>query len=177
MDLAPAIVTAVPLKIRQQRTVEQALMGRQWPTDIKAGLSLIGLYEYFHLWDALQEVELTTEQDRHIWKWDSSGTFSTKSAYQAFHNGAITFEPWLIKPFIMEPLLLNLGDVYEKPGLHPNEKSSSGSQSAIGVGLLIDWQEEVCRILPAVCFVTKQMRTCNTFSLIVYLQGNFGSKY
>ncbi|GJN25113.1 hypothetical protein PR202_gb12900 [Eleusine coracana subsp. coracana] len=42
MDLAPAVITAVPPKARQQRTVEQALMGRQWSTDIKAGLSLIG---------------------------------------------------------------------------------------------------------------------------------------
>jgi hypothetical protein len=94
MDLAPAVVPAVPLKIRQTRTVEQALNGRQWPTDIQAGLSLVGLYEYFHLWDALSEFELSTDQDRHVWKWESSGKFSTKSAYRAFHNGSTTFEPW-----------------------------------------------------------------------------------
>lgn len=66
MDLAPTVVTAVPLKVRQQRTVEQALMGHQRPTDIQVGRSLIGLYEYFQLWDTLLEVELTTEQVRHI---------------------------------------------------------------------------------------------------------------
>lgn len=93
-DLAPSVVTVVPLQIQQQRTVAEAFLERQWPSDIKAGLYLVGLYEYFQLWDALLEVELTEEPDQHIWRWESSCSYSSKSAYQAFYNGTITFEPW-----------------------------------------------------------------------------------
>ncbi|GJM95726.1 hypothetical protein PR202_ga12503 [Eleusine coracana subsp. coracana] len=93
-ELAPSVVAAVPLKTKQQRTVAEALLGRQWPTDIQSGLSLVGLYEYFQLWDALLEVDLSEENDQHIWRFDNSGLFSTKSAYRAFHIGATTFEPW-----------------------------------------------------------------------------------
>jgi hypothetical protein len=94
MDLAPAVVAAVPIKTRKHRTVAEAFLERRWPRDIQAGLSLVGLYEYFQLWDALLEVNLSDDNDQHSWRWEASGSFSTKSAYQAFFNGAITFEPW-----------------------------------------------------------------------------------
>jgi hypothetical protein len=93
-DLAPMVVAAVPRKIQKKRTVEEALINHQWVSDIKGGLSLIGLSEYLHTWDILQEIVLSNEEDQHVWKFDKSGVFSSKSAYRAFFNGAITFEPW-----------------------------------------------------------------------------------
>lgn len=36
---------------RKQHTVAQALHDQSWPADIQGGLSLIGLFEYFQLWD------------------------------------------------------------------------------------------------------------------------------
>jgi len=33
-------------------------------------------------------------QDRHIWRLDTSGCYSFKSAYTALFYGAVTFEPW-----------------------------------------------------------------------------------
>ena len=93
-ELAPLVVAAVPARTRQQRLVADVLTGLRWPTDIQGGLSMIGLYQYFQLWDALSEVELSAEDDQHVWRFDSSGYFSSKSAYEAFFNGAITFEPW-----------------------------------------------------------------------------------
>ncbi|GJN35167.1 hypothetical protein PR202_gb23914 [Eleusine coracana subsp. coracana] len=93
-ELAPSVVAAVPIKIRQQRTVAEAFMERQWPRDIQGGFSLVWLYEYFQLWDVLLEVNLSEDNDQHTWRFDGSGSFSTKSAYQAFFNGAMTFEPW-----------------------------------------------------------------------------------
>jgi hypothetical protein len=55
---------------------------------------MIGLYEYFQLWDALQDIQLSEGEDCHTWRFDSSGQFSNKSAYRAFFHGSITFEPW-----------------------------------------------------------------------------------
>lgn len=102
-ELAPTVVMAVPLQIRQQRTVAEAFLERRWPSDIRAGLSLVGLCKYFQLWDALLEVELTEEPDQHIWQWESSGSYSSKSAYRAFFNGAITVEPLAEAMEIMGP--------------------------------------------------------------------------
>lgn len=51
-------------------------------------------FEYFQLWDIIQDFLLTTTKDSHSWRFESSGIFTSKSAYQAFFNGLITFEPW-----------------------------------------------------------------------------------
>jgi hypothetical protein len=87
VDLAPSVLAAVPSKVQQQRTVAQALQDLSWPRDIQAGLSFIGLFEFFQLWDLIHEVVLSQEEDQHIWKLDGSGCFSSKSAYRAFFNG------------------------------------------------------------------------------------------
>jgi hypothetical protein len=39
-------------------------------------------------------VTLTDQEDRHTWKLESDGAFSSKSAYRAFFEGSSTFEPW-----------------------------------------------------------------------------------
>ena len=93
-DLAPLVFEVVPLAIRKERTVAQGMQGLSWLADISGGLNLIGLYEYFQLWDVIAETHLSQEEDSHFWRFDSSGQFSSKSAYQAFFNGAIPFEHW-----------------------------------------------------------------------------------
>jgi hypothetical protein len=90
----PAVVAAVPLQIQRECSIAEALVNHKWVTDIRSGLSLIGLVEFFHQWDIMQEKELSKEEDRHIWRLDKYGLFSSKSAYRAFFQGAITFEPW-----------------------------------------------------------------------------------
>lgn len=65
-----------------------------WPSDIKGGLSMIGLFEYFQLWDILLDIVLSDEEDHHSWRLDASGQYTSKSAYHAFFNGSVTFEPW-----------------------------------------------------------------------------------
>lgn len=55
---------------------------------------MVGLFEFFQLWDAVHEMDLSQEVDHQIWQQDGSGVFSSKLAYKAFHNGATTFEPW-----------------------------------------------------------------------------------
>jgi hypothetical protein len=93
-DLAPTVVAAVPMKTQQQRTVVEALNNHRWTRDIQGGLSMIGLYEFFHLWDALRDILLTDEDDKHIWRFESSGQFTSRSVYLAFFHGSVGFEPW-----------------------------------------------------------------------------------
>jgi hypothetical protein len=93
-DLAPAVVAVVPSRTRKQRTVADALQGHAWPADISGGLSLVGLFEYFQLWDILHKAILSQDDDVHVWRLEGSRQFTSKSAYQAFFNGSITFAPW-----------------------------------------------------------------------------------
>jgi hypothetical protein len=47
------------------------------------------------VWDLLQEVLLQPEvEDIHKWRFEASGQFSTKSAYEAFFNGSVYFQPY-----------------------------------------------------------------------------------
>jgi hypothetical protein len=41
-------------------------------------------------------ISITSEEDSHSWRLESSGSFSSKSAYQAFFNGSTFFEPWCL---------------------------------------------------------------------------------
>ncbi|GJM90991.1 hypothetical protein PR202_ga07324 [Eleusine coracana subsp. coracana] len=93
-NLAPCVFAAVPQKVRKQRTVGEALQAHDWSADIRGGLSMVGLFEYFQLWDTLHEFALSTDADVHVWRLGKCGEFTSKSAYQAFHNGSVTFEPW-----------------------------------------------------------------------------------
>uniref|UniRef100_A0A0A9AK00 Uncharacterized protein n=1 Tax=Arundo donax TaxID=35708 RepID=A0A0A9AK00_ARUDO len=93
-NLAPEIFSRVPARIRHRRTVAEALQDGTWIRDIQGGLSLTGIIEYLKLWDTVRELDLTQQDDRHIWRFESSGSFSTRSAYRALFTGSISFELW-----------------------------------------------------------------------------------
>jgi hypothetical protein len=93
-NLAPTVFACVPPRIRKTRTVAEALNNGEWPRDIQGGLSWVGIGEYLQLWDCLIEIALTDQEDRHSWRLDASGCYSSKSAYKAYFFGAVTFEPW-----------------------------------------------------------------------------------
>lgn len=54
VELAPMVVAAVPLSAQKTRTVAEALQNHNWTDDVRGGLSMIGLFEYFQLWDMMQ---------------------------------------------------------------------------------------------------------------------------
>lgn len=93
-EFAPNVHKSVPVRVRKSRTVADAMNDLTWVTDIRGALSWHGLMEYLELWDALSEFNLTSTEDLHRWKFESSGLFSSRSAYRAFFTGAIHFEPW-----------------------------------------------------------------------------------
>jgi hypothetical protein len=90
-ELAPAVAAAVAPKVAASRTVAQCLTNRSWVADIKPVLSINGIHQYLILWDLLENMVLTEEADKHIWRHTASGTFSSKSCYRAFFWGVYCF--------------------------------------------------------------------------------------
>jgi hypothetical protein len=74
--------------------VAEALVNNCWVSGIRGGLSWIGIREFLQLWDCLQSIELSGQEDRRILKLEVGGCYSSKSAYRAFFQGLVTFEPW-----------------------------------------------------------------------------------
>jgi hypothetical protein len=96
---------------KKTRTVQQVLPSFSWVQDIEANLSLAGIEQYLQLWDVIENFHLENTNDKHVWRFSSNGTFSSKSAYRAFFRVAIVFEPW---------------KRIWKPGKPPNAKSLYG---------------------------------------------------
>lgn len=93
-NLAPALVALVPRRVLHKRTVQEALDNQQWIEDIRGSLPGQAFYEYFLLWDIMQQVQLSPGvQDQHRWTPSSSGVYSSKSAYSRFFLGSTEFEP------------------------------------------------------------------------------------
>jgi len=77
------------------RTVADALNNRRWISDLKGALTVDVIIEYLQLWDLLENFELQPAvEDTHIWQFSTSGSYSTKSAYEALFTRAIHFSPW-----------------------------------------------------------------------------------
>jgi len=91
---APNVFKSVPPRQRKSRTVNEALHELTWVSDIRGALGWQGLAEYLQLWDELVDFVVNDLEDIHHWMFDTSGTFSTRSAYRAFFVGSIGFEPW-----------------------------------------------------------------------------------
>jgi len=83
-NLPPNVHKCVPPKVWRTRNVAEALHKLTWVSDIKGALDWHGLAEYLQLWDTISDITLNILQDVHLWKFESSGIFSTKSAYRAF---------------------------------------------------------------------------------------------
>ena len=93
-DLAPNVYKCVPSKVQKTRTVAEALHDLTWVADIKGALGWHGLAMYLQLWESISIITLNVLDDVHHWKLESSGIFSTISAYRAYFFGSTTFEPW-----------------------------------------------------------------------------------
>lgn len=47
--------------------------------------------EYLDLWEATENVILSDQPDRTMWRWTPDGRYSAKSAYDKLHTGSIPF--------------------------------------------------------------------------------------
>jgi hypothetical protein len=62
-DVAPAVLSLAPNRQRSKRTVQEASLNNAWVADIQGGLSMQALFEYFKLWDLVQELHLSEVED------------------------------------------------------------------------------------------------------------------
>jgi hypothetical protein len=83
LQLAPDLWNAVPPRIRKSRSVRDALSGRRWIRDITFARTVPVVVQYLRLWDYLQNIHLSDEPDRFIWKWSYNEEFSSSLAYRA----------------------------------------------------------------------------------------------
>ena len=91
--LAPAVHAAVATRTQNRRTVREALQGRTWIRDISGALGIQAILEYLSLWTSLQSLDaLSEEPDSIIWRWESSGEYSARSAYQSMFVGRVQFQ-------------------------------------------------------------------------------------
>jgi hypothetical protein len=92
-ELAPELTAAVPRRFLKQQTVQEALNSGNWASDVRNDLSDRGFLQLICIWISVQEFQLAPGvADQHIWTPSPSGSFS-KSAYDCFFLGAVTFEP------------------------------------------------------------------------------------
>ena len=77
------------------RMVAEALHNRRWISDLRGALTVDVIFEYIQLWGLLENFELQPAvDDTHIWQFSTSGSFTTKSAYDTLFTGAIHFSHW-----------------------------------------------------------------------------------
>jgi hypothetical protein len=94
-DIAPRLLTAIPMQRVNKCTIQEALFGHKWISDIRGALTVGVLVEYLHLWNILYEIELQPKkEDIHYWRFAANGKFSVKLAYEGFFRGSVKFEPY-----------------------------------------------------------------------------------
>jgi hypothetical protein len=73
-------------------SVAMALENRRWVRDIKGGLSSQAIAQYLHLWDIVEDTNLTVGKvDEAVWRHTANGVFSVKSAYNMFFMASAKF--------------------------------------------------------------------------------------
>jgi hypothetical protein len=80
-------VTAVPTHIRSSCTVQNALHALLWVRGVVFAQPVQVAIQYLRLWDMLRDFHLSDQPNRFIWKWSSSGEFSSSSAYRVMFVG------------------------------------------------------------------------------------------
>jgi hypothetical protein len=90
--IAPSLFFAIPKKIAKSRTVHEALLNNRWIYDIRCGLTVGVLADYFKLWDCLSGLELhPLIEDKHIFIIAPDGKYSAKAAYKGLFLGSCAF--------------------------------------------------------------------------------------
>jgi hypothetical protein len=87
-DLAPDLLAVVPLTQRKQRSVASAITNGTWSQDILGPLTVPVLMQFLDIHSRIQQVQLTLDlEDRFVWKWTSSGKYTSSSTYSALFLG------------------------------------------------------------------------------------------
>jgi hypothetical protein len=92
-DYAPGITLHVKTRIKNSRTVAEALLDNRWIGDINGNLATRGARECLALWVAIQGVRRDNEvPDTFSWPWAGGGTYTAKSTYDMLVQGSVRFQ-------------------------------------------------------------------------------------
>lgn len=82
-ELAPRLIAAANCRNKSSRTVAAALQHKDWLADIQGALTIQVTTEYIQIRTRVDAIALQNTPDNFIWRWHSSGAYTTKSAYRA----------------------------------------------------------------------------------------------
>jgi hypothetical protein len=92
-EIVPAVYDLVPKRIKNRRTVKEAMLHLGWVSDFQGALTVVVLLQYFKLFQELDQVVLQPEvRDKHIlWLSPTCNFFST-TVYIAMFQGFVSFQ-------------------------------------------------------------------------------------
>jgi hypothetical protein len=87
-ELVPDLYQVVSCRRHKNHLVSDALVDGTWVQDVTGPPTVPVMMQFVFIHQTLQHVSLTAKQeDRWVWRWDSSGVFSVASTYQALFIG------------------------------------------------------------------------------------------
>ena len=90
-DIAPSLYK---LAWRKHLKVKDQLLNQSWTRGLWRMSTVEEMAEFVALWDLVQNVQLTSEEDQIQWKWSADGMYSAKSAYEVQFKGSFcSFRP------------------------------------------------------------------------------------
>jgi hypothetical protein len=90
---ASHLIVAVSRNAMRSRYVQEAINKESWILDIRGNITHIAFSEFFLIRDLVREVHLLPDSpDHHFWT-PPSCSYSSKSAYDHFMVGTVSFEP------------------------------------------------------------------------------------
>jgi hypothetical protein len=71
-SLAPDLLFIVPPRLRGSRTVASGLANNAWISDICGALTVLVIFQFLLIWDAVLHIQLTPGVGDHlVWRWTS----------------------------------------------------------------------------------------------------------
>jgi len=84
-DIAPRLYK---LAWRKHLTVKEQIENQSWTRGLWRMSSVEEMADFVALWDLIQELQLTMEEDQISWRWTADGVYTAKSAYEAQFRGS-----------------------------------------------------------------------------------------
>ena len=75
---------------RKNKTVKEELHNQNWTRGLWRMQTVEEMASFVQLWDLVQSVQLSDQQDQITWRWTSDGIYTTKSAYNAQFLGSFS---------------------------------------------------------------------------------------
>lgn len=90
-DIAPSIVASVDTRVKNRRTVQQAMDDNRWTQDVRGDLSFTAHMQLLHLNQAIHTVQRQADApDTFSWPADPSGQYTARSTYRWLCAGGVT---------------------------------------------------------------------------------------